>query len=94
VLVATVLRPEQREDGELEVVRVALEELADTVELLVREAERAMQRFRDLRQSFTVSGEVDGGQAGSSSPKPSRARRLSRARAARMFRRRISSKLT
>ncbi len=51
VLVAAVLRPEQREDGELEVVRLPLEQLADTVELPVREAERAVELlFRDLRQ--------------------------------------------
>jgi hypothetical protein len=48
VLVAAVLRPEQREDGELEVVRLALQQLMDTVELPVREAELAMERlFRD-----------------------------------------------
>jgi hypothetical protein len=39
VLVPAVLGPEQREHRELEVVRVALEELADTVQLPVREAE-------------------------------------------------------
>jgi hypothetical protein len=39
VLVPAVLRPEQREDGELEVVRIALQELADTVELTVGQAE-------------------------------------------------------
>jgi len=39
VLVAAVLRPEQREDRELEVVGIAVEQLADTVELPVREAE-------------------------------------------------------
>jgi hypothetical protein len=51
VLVAAVLRPQQREDGELEVVRLALEQFADTFELPVREAERAVERlFRDLRQ--------------------------------------------
>jgi hypothetical protein len=51
VLVPAVLRPEQREDRELEVVRVAPEQLADTVELLVREAESAMERlFGDPRQ--------------------------------------------
>jgi hypothetical protein len=42
VLVAAVLRPEEREDCELEVVRLALEQVADTVELPVREAEGAM----------------------------------------------------
>jgi hypothetical protein len=51
VLVAAVLRPEEREDGELEVVRLALEERADPVELPVREAEGAVERlFCDPRQ--------------------------------------------
>jgi hypothetical protein len=31
-------------------VRIAAEQLADTVELPVRKAERAVQWFRDLRQ--------------------------------------------
>ena len=39
VLVAAVLRPEEREDGELEVVRVAPEQLADSVQLPVGETE-------------------------------------------------------
>ena len=51
VLVAAVLRPEQREDGELEVVRVAPEQLLDSVELPVGQSEGAMERlFRDCRQ--------------------------------------------
>jgi hypothetical protein len=50
VLVAAVLGPEQREDGELEVVRPAPEQLADPLELLVGEAELTMQRYRDARQ--------------------------------------------
>jgi hypothetical protein len=51
VLVAAVLRPEKREDGELEVVRFALEQLLDTVELPVGQAEGAMERlFRDRGQ--------------------------------------------
>ena len=52
VLVAAVLRPEQREDGELEVVRVAPEQLADAVELLVGQPQRTVERLfrRDLRQ--------------------------------------------
>jgi hypothetical protein len=51
MLVAAVLRPEEREDCELEVVRVAPEQFADTVELPVREAESAMERlFGDPRQ--------------------------------------------
>jgi hypothetical protein len=45
VLVAAVLRPEEREDAELEVVRVATEEIPDTVEFPVREAERAVERL-------------------------------------------------
>jgi len=52
VLVRAVLRPEQREDGELEVVRLAAEQVADSVELPVGEAEGSVERlFRDLRQS-------------------------------------------
>ena len=45
VLVAAVLRPEQREDGELEVVRVPSEQRLDAIVLLVREAERPMERL-------------------------------------------------
>jgi hypothetical protein len=59
VLVPAVLGPEQREDRQLEVVRVALQELADTVELPVREAERPVERFRDLAQATIVSGKAD-----------------------------------
>ena len=56
VLVAAVLRPEQREDGELEVVRVALEQLPDAVELPVGETERPMERlFGDRRQRIERS---------------------------------------
>jgi hypothetical protein len=55
VLVAAVLRPQQREDGELEVVRLALEQLADTVELPVGKAEGAVERlFRNQRQRKPV----------------------------------------
>jgi hypothetical protein len=51
VLVAAVLRPEQREDGQLEVVRLTAEQLFDPVELLVGEPECPVQRlFRDGRQ--------------------------------------------
>ena len=51
VLVAAVLRPEQREDRELEVVRVAAQELPDSVRLPVGETEGAVERlFGDLRQ--------------------------------------------
>jgi hypothetical protein len=51
VLVAAVLRPEQREDLELEVVGLPLEERDDAGELPVREAEPAVERlFRDEAQ--------------------------------------------
>ena len=51
VLVAAVLRPEQREDRQLEVVRVAPEKLPDSVRLPVRETESTVERlFGDLRQ--------------------------------------------
>jgi hypothetical protein len=47
-----VLRPEQREDGQLEAVRVAFEQAADTFQLPVGEPEGEVQRlFRDCRQS-------------------------------------------
>ena len=42
MLVAAMLRPEQREDGELEVVRVTAEQLPDTVRLPVRETKSAV----------------------------------------------------
>jgi hypothetical protein len=59
VLVAAVLRPEQREDGELEVVRAAAEQLLDSVELPVGEPEGAVERlFRDGRQMPECSGET------------------------------------
>ena len=44
VLVAAVLGPEQREDGELEVVRIAPHHLDDPLQLAVRQAERAVDR--------------------------------------------------
>ena len=45
VLVAAVLRPEEREDRELEVVRVAAEQGADALVLPVGQAEGAMERL-------------------------------------------------
>ncbi|HEY7179361.1 MAG TPA: hypothetical protein VH305_09315 [Gaiella sp.] len=51
MLVAAVLRPEEGEDLELEVVRLAVEQRDDASELPVREAEPAMERvFRDGAQ--------------------------------------------
>jgi hypothetical protein len=55
-----MLRPEQREHRQLEVVRVAAHQPADTVELPVRQTERAVERFRDLAQGAIVSGKPDG----------------------------------
>jgi drug/metabolite transporter (DMT)-like permease len=54
-----VLRPEEREDRQLEPVRIALEESADALQLVVGETERTMERlFRDPRQTFIVSGKA------------------------------------
>jgi len=62
VLVAAVLGPEEREDGELEVVRLALEQLANPVELGVRETEDAVQslRRRDRAQAANLACAPDG----------------------------------
>jgi hypothetical protein len=60
VLVAAVLRPEQREDRELEVVRLPLEQVADTVELLVPEAEGAVQRLLDDPRQESENRRPDG----------------------------------
>jgi hypothetical protein len=43
MLVPAVLRPQEREDRELEVVRLALQQGADAVELPVRQAERTVK---------------------------------------------------
>jgi hypothetical protein len=45
MFVGAVLRPQEREDGQLEVVRVPAEELFDVLQLAVGEAERAMERL-------------------------------------------------
>jgi hypothetical protein len=59
VLVAAVLRPEEGEDGELEVVRLASQQLVDSVELPVGQPEGAMERlFRDGRQRPESSPET------------------------------------
>jgi hypothetical protein len=56
VLVAAVLRPEEREDGKLEVVRLALEQLLDTVEFPLGQSEGAVERlFGDPRQRIESS---------------------------------------
>jgi hypothetical protein len=56
MLVATVLGPQQREDRELEVIRLPAEQAADSLELAVRQPEGAMKRlFRDRRQNVESS---------------------------------------
>ena len=54
MLIAAMFRPEQREDRELEVVRLACEQLANPVELLVGQPQRTVERLfrRDLRQGL------------------------------------------
>jgi hypothetical protein len=59
VLVPAVLRPEQREHGELEVVRRTAEKLLDTVELAVGEPEAPVKRFRDRAQGASVTALSD-----------------------------------
>ena len=56
-----MLGPEEREDGELEVVRLALEQLLDTRVLPVREAELAVEwLFRDRAQDASLAAAPDG----------------------------------
>jgi hypothetical protein len=53
MLVAAVLRPEEGEDRELEMVRVAPEQLPDSIRFPVSETEGAVERLGgDLRQVF------------------------------------------
>jgi len=60
VLVAAVLRPEEGEDRELEVVRIALEQRADAVVLSVRQAERAVERCRGDGTQIDDGNNADG----------------------------------
>jgi hypothetical protein len=50
MLVAAVLRPEQREDGELEVVRLPPEQVEDALQLTVGQPEGPMQRLLGERR--------------------------------------------
>jgi len=60
VLVATVLRPEDGEDGELEVVRRPPEQLPDAIELPVGETERSVERLlRDCGQKASLPPACD-----------------------------------
>jgi hypothetical protein len=57
VLVAAVLRPEQREHRELEVVRLTRKELVDALVLPVGETEGAVERlWRDGGQTAVRAG--------------------------------------
>jgi hypothetical protein len=57
VLVRAVLRPEEREDRELEVIRLSTEQLSDSVELPIGQPEGAVERlFRYRRQGCESSG--------------------------------------
>ena len=59
MLVAAVLRPEEREDRQLEVIRLALEQVDDARELPVGQSERSMDGlFGDLRQVIQSSREA------------------------------------
>ena len=56
MLVAAVLRPEEGEDGELEVIRLPLQQLLDTGVFPVREAELAVEwLFRDGAQTASLA---------------------------------------
>ena len=60
VLVAAVLRPEQREHGQLEMVRLPLQQLLDADVLPVREAELAVEwLFRDEAQDASLARPPD-----------------------------------
>ena len=57
MLVAAVLRPEEREDRELEIVRVAAQQALDTVELSVGETESTVEwLLGDRAQEAMVPG--------------------------------------
>jgi hypothetical protein len=75
MLVAAVLRPEQGEDGQLEVVRLAPQQVDDTVELLVGEAQLAVELlFRDGAQEVSLA--LPSAQHGDTAGIPVRARFL------------------
>ena len=61
MLVPAVLGPEEREDGQLEVIRLTLEQLLDARVLPVREAELAVEwLFRDRAQETSLAAASDG----------------------------------
>jgi hypothetical protein len=65
MLVAAMLRPQQGEDRQLEVIGLALEQLDDTGQLSVRQPESSMQRnvvdrlFRDRVQAASIPAPPD-----------------------------------
>jgi len=65
MLVAAVLGPEQREDRELEMIRLPAEQVADSVELAVRQPEGAMKRLFRYRRQIVESSLLTGRVAGS-----------------------------
>src|SRR5207237_8106472 len=78
VLVAAVLRPEEREDGELEVVRLAAEELLDPGGLRVGEPEGAVERLlgdlaRQRGESIRLRGRALPARSGPRARTPQRA---------------------
>ena len=61
MLVAAVLRPEQREDGQFEMVRLPPEQYADSVELAVGQTEGPVERLiEDPRQGIDTN-QLSGG---------------------------------
>jgi hypothetical protein len=64
MLVAAVLAPEEREDRELEVVRLPVEQVADPGELAVRQPEGAMKRLFRYRRQMIESSRLTGQVAG------------------------------
>jgi len=69
VLVAAVLRPQEREDGQLKVVRLPVEQLLDTRVLPVREAELTVEwLFRDGAQNASLAAPPDDSLSRSGTP--------------------------
>ena len=64
MLVAAVFRPEEGEDGQLERIRIPLEQVADTFVFPVRQAERAMKRLFGDRAQVPQSSRGAGGRPG------------------------------
>jgi hypothetical protein len=55
-----MLGPQQREDRELEVIRLPAEQVADPVELAVRQPEGAMKRLFRYRRQMLESSRLTG----------------------------------